>query len=62
VQGDRGQQAARWKLVDRGAGAVNAAINWRFCIGERVKIRLINEMNWHHHHITAALRSAPRQA
>jgi len=42
----------RWKLVDRTTGAANAAIDWRFTVGERVKIRLINEMDSDHpmHH------------
>jgi FtsP/CotA-like multicopper oxidase with cupredoxin domain len=42
----------RWKLVDRTTGAENAAIDWRFVVGERVKIRLVNEMDSDHpmHH------------
>jgi FtsP/CotA-like multicopper oxidase with cupredoxin domain len=42
----------RWKLVDRDTGAVNAAIDWRFRVGDRVKIRLLNEMAGDHpmHH------------
>jgi len=42
----------RWKLVDRTTGAVNAAIDWQFTAGERVKIRLVNEMDSDHpmHH------------
>jgi FtsP/CotA-like multicopper oxidase with cupredoxin domain len=41
-----------WKLVDRTTGAANAAIDWRFTVGERVKIRLANEMDSDHpmHH------------
>jgi len=35
----------RWKLVDRITGAANAAIDWQFTAGERVKIRLVNEMD-----------------
>jgi FtsP/CotA-like multicopper oxidase with cupredoxin domain len=38
----------RWKLIDRGAGAENAAISWRFRVGDRVKIRLVNEMDSDH--------------
>jgi FtsP/CotA-like multicopper oxidase with cupredoxin domain len=34
----------RWKLVDPTAGA-DAAIDWRFTVGDRVKIRLVNEMD-----------------
>jgi FtsP/CotA-like multicopper oxidase with cupredoxin domain len=37
-----------WKLVDRVTGAANAAIDWRFTVGERVKIRLVNEMDSDH--------------
>ena len=42
----------RWKLIDRETGAENAAIDWRFRVGDRVKIRLVNEMAWDHpmHH------------
>ena len=32
----------RWKLVDRDTGAENAAIDSRFRVGDRVKIRLVN--------------------
>jgi FtsP/CotA-like multicopper oxidase with cupredoxin domain len=38
----------RWKLVDRDTGAENARIEWRFRVGDRVKIRLINEMDSDH--------------
>jgi FtsP/CotA-like multicopper oxidase with cupredoxin domain len=38
----------RWKLVDRGTGAENASIDWRFRVGDRVKIRLVNEMDSDH--------------
>jgi FtsP/CotA-like multicopper oxidase with cupredoxin domain len=42
----------RWKIVDRETGAENAAIDWRFRVGDRVKIRLLNEMAGDHpmHH------------
>ena len=42
----------RWMLVDRATGAANAAIDWRFTVGDRVKIRLVNEMDSDHpmHH------------
>jgi FtsP/CotA-like multicopper oxidase with cupredoxin domain len=42
----------RWKLVDRSNGAENQAIEWRFGVGDRVKIRLVNEMDSDHpmHH------------
>jgi FtsP/CotA-like multicopper oxidase with cupredoxin domain len=42
----------RWKLVDRSTEAENAAIQWQFTVGDRVKIRLVNEMDSDHpmHH------------
>src|SRR5215212_7984329 len=42
----------RWKLVDRDTDAENAAIDWRFHVGDQVKIRLLNEMAGDHpmHH------------
>jgi FtsP/CotA-like multicopper oxidase with cupredoxin domain len=42
----------RWKVVDRATGAENEAIDWRFRVGDRVKIRLVNEMESDHpmHH------------
>jgi FtsP/CotA-like multicopper oxidase with cupredoxin domain len=42
----------RWNLVDRETGAVNAAIDWRFRVGDQVKVRLVNEMDSDHpmHH------------
>jgi FtsP/CotA-like multicopper oxidase with cupredoxin domain len=42
----------RWKLVDKDTGAENHAIDWRFRVGDRVKIRLLNEMAGDHpmHH------------
>ena len=41
-----------WKLIDRETGAENHAISWAFKVGDRVKIRLINEMDSDHpmHH------------
>jgi FtsP/CotA-like multicopper oxidase with cupredoxin domain len=38
----------RWMLVDRETGAVNADIDWRFRVGDRVKIRLVNELDSDH--------------
>jgi FtsP/CotA-like multicopper oxidase with cupredoxin domain len=42
----------RWKLIDRETGAENAAIDWRFRVGDQLKIRLLNEMAGDHpmHH------------
>jgi FtsP/CotA-like multicopper oxidase with cupredoxin domain len=41
-----------WQLVDRETGAKNGAIRWAFTVGDRVKIRLVNEMDSDHpmHH------------
>jgi len=41
----------RWRFVDR-TGPESAAIDWRFTVGDRVKIRLVNEMDSDHpmHH------------
>jgi FtsP/CotA-like multicopper oxidase with cupredoxin domain len=41
-----------WKLVDRSDDAENHAIAWQFRVGDRVKIRLVNEMDSDHpmHH------------
>ena len=41
-----------WQLIDRETGAENGAISWAFTVGDRVKIRLINEMASDHpmHH------------
>ena len=41
-----------WKLVDRETLAENGAIAWAFTVGDRVKIRLVNEMESDHpmHH------------
>jgi FtsP/CotA-like multicopper oxidase with cupredoxin domain len=42
----------RWKLIDRSTGAENHGIEWRFRVGDQVKIRLVNEMDSDHpmHH------------
>jgi FtsP/CotA-like multicopper oxidase with cupredoxin domain len=42
----------RWKLIDSATGAAGAAIDWQFRVGDRVKIRLVNEMDSDHpmHH------------
>ena len=41
-----------WKLVDRQTGHVNQGIDWRFKVGDQVKIRLVNESDSDHpmHH------------
>jgi FtsP/CotA-like multicopper oxidase with cupredoxin domain len=41
-----------WQLIDRETGAVNGDISWSFTVGDRVKIRLVNEMDADHpmHH------------
>jgi FtsP/CotA-like multicopper oxidase with cupredoxin domain len=42
----------RWKLIDRSSDAANHDIAWQFRVGDRVKIRLVNEMDSDHpmHH------------
>jgi FtsP/CotA-like multicopper oxidase with cupredoxin domain len=42
----------RWKLIDRDTGAENTAIDWRFRVGDQIKVRLLNEMAGDHpmHH------------
>lgn len=46
------QANMHWRFVDRATGAVNHAIDWRFRVGDQVKLRLINEMDSDHpmHH------------
>jgi FtsP/CotA-like multicopper oxidase with cupredoxin domain len=41
-----------WRFLDRTAGIDSTAIDWRFSVGQRFKIRLINEMDSDHpmHH------------
>jgi FtsP/CotA-like multicopper oxidase with cupredoxin domain len=41
-----------WMFVDRTPGAAKTGIDWRFTLGDRVKIRLVNEMDSDHpmHH------------
>ncbi len=54
VEVNRGTTPAntRWKVIDRSTGAENHAIDWKFRVGDRVKIRLVNEMDSDHpmHH------------
>ena len=42
----------RWSFIDRETGAANHAIDWRFRVGDQVKLRLVNEMDSDHpmHH------------
>jgi FtsP/CotA-like multicopper oxidase with cupredoxin domain len=42
----------RWRLVDRATGAAGHDIEWKFTVGDQVKIRLVNEMDSDHpmHH------------
>jgi FtsP/CotA-like multicopper oxidase with cupredoxin domain len=41
-----------WRFLDRTTGADSPAIDWHFTVGDRVKIRLVNEMESDHpmHH------------
>ena len=54
VEVNRGTTPAntRWKLIDRETGASGHDIDWRFTVGDQVKIRLVNEMESDHpmHH------------
>jgi FtsP/CotA-like multicopper oxidase with cupredoxin domain len=54
VEVNRGTTPAnmRWIIVDRTTDAENHAIDWRFRVGDQVKIRLVNEMESDHpmHH------------
>jgi FtsP/CotA-like multicopper oxidase with cupredoxin domain len=51
-QPDHHPANTRWKLIDRSTEAANHAIQWQFTVGDRVKIRLVNEMDSDHpmHH------------
>jgi FtsP/CotA-like multicopper oxidase with cupredoxin domain len=42
----------RWLIVDRTTGSENHAIDWRFKVGDQVKLRLVNELDSDHpmHH------------
>ena len=42
----------RWKLIDRDTGSEGASIDWRFRVGDRMRVRLVNEMDSDHpmHH------------
>jgi FtsP/CotA-like multicopper oxidase with cupredoxin domain len=42
----------RWLLIDRATGQRNAGVDWSFTVGDRVKIRIVNEMDSDHpmHH------------
>jgi FtsP/CotA-like multicopper oxidase with cupredoxin domain len=37
-----------WKLVDRATGAENHAIHWSFKVGDRVKLRIVNDPHSDH--------------
>jgi FtsP/CotA-like multicopper oxidase with cupredoxin domain len=37
-----------WQLIDGDTGAKNADISWKFTVGDRVKIRLVNDMGSDH--------------
>jgi FtsP/CotA-like multicopper oxidase with cupredoxin domain len=41
-----------WKFLDRTSGTDSPAIDWHFTVGERVKLRLVNELDSDHpmHH------------
>ena len=50
-----------WSFVDRETGAANHAIDWRFRVGDQVKLRLVNEMDSDHpmHHPVPYPRGRP---
>jgi FtsP/CotA-like multicopper oxidase with cupredoxin domain len=37
-----------WKLLDRASGAENHTIDWRFRVGDRLKLRIVNEPDSDH--------------
>jgi FtsP/CotA-like multicopper oxidase with cupredoxin domain len=37
-----------WQLIDRDTGAKNGDIQWKFTVGDQVKLRLVNEMGSDH--------------
>jgi FtsP/CotA-like multicopper oxidase with cupredoxin domain len=37
-----------WKLIDRASGAENHMIDWRFRVGDRLKLRIVNELDSDH--------------
>jgi FtsP/CotA-like multicopper oxidase with cupredoxin domain len=41
-----------WRFLDRTTDGDNPVIDWRFSVGQRIKIRLVNEMDSDHamHH------------
>jgi FtsP/CotA-like multicopper oxidase with cupredoxin domain len=41
-----------WRFLDRTSGADSPTIDWQFTVGDRVKLRLVNEMDSDHpmHH------------
>jgi FtsP/CotA-like multicopper oxidase with cupredoxin domain len=45
-------QTMHWRFTDRTTGADSPTIDWHFTVGDRVKIRLVNEMDSDHpmHH------------
>jgi copper chaperone CopZ len=49
----------RWKLLDRTAGGDSPPTHWLFTVGERVKIRLVNEMDSDHPMHTRSTSTAP---
>ena len=45
---DSSPETMRWKLIDRKTGAESGDIHWTFGVGERVKIRIVNEPHSDH--------------
>jgi uncharacterized cupredoxin-like copper-binding protein len=49
----------RWQLVDRDTAAAGDDINWRFTVGDQVKVRLVNEMESDHRCTTRSTFTVP---
>jgi FtsP/CotA-like multicopper oxidase with cupredoxin domain len=45
-------ERVHWRIADRTGGRADADVDWRFTVGDRVKIRLVNEAESDHpmHH------------
>jgi FtsP/CotA-like multicopper oxidase with cupredoxin domain len=48
-----------WKFLDRTSGADSPTIDWHFTVGDRVKLRLVNEMDSDHPCTTPSTCTGP---
>ena len=48
-----------WRFLDRTGGADSPTIDWQFRVGDRVKIRLVNEMQSDHPCTTPSTSTVP---